>query len=210
MHADYYVYIYFRLDGTPCYVGKGRGRRWKIHLNGAHNPRLAKIIERSGGELPIAIIRDELTDADAKATEVALIAAIGRGKNGPLVNFTDGGEGTIGWKQPDHVREAVSRAQTGRNPTAETRMKMAQSQVGRKHPDEVKAKISRSHQGKIISEDHRQRMREGRKGMKLTPEHRAAIGAAIKGRVVSEETRAKMSAAWDRRRAIALGDSQGF
>jgi hypothetical protein len=35
MLPDFYVYVLFRLDGEPFYVGKGRGRRWKFHATTA-------------------------------------------------------------------------------------------------------------------------------------------------------------------------------
>src|ERR1700761_7893189 len=95
---EFYLYVYFRLNGSPCYIGKGCGQRWLSHeqKNRCSNHRLRALIERAGGELPKLKIREGLTNDEASAMEIAFIAAIGRGRKGPLVNMTDGGEGTVG------------------------------------------------------------------------------------------------------------------
>jgi hypothetical protein len=131
--SSFYVYVIFRPDGSPCYVGKGKGNRWR-RLRRRRNPRLERIIAKGARELPIIKIREGLTEAQAFEVEVALIAAIGRGKNGPLVNMTDGGDGTSGYKRtPEQLarlqaywetpegqarkrRQAVSALEQGCNP----------------------------------------------------------------------------------------------
>ena len=111
MERGYYVYIAFRpWNGRPCYVGKGNGRRWRVHLWRSHNIRLRRIITKAGGDIPIVAIRTNLTEAEAYEIEKAFIAAIGRGDRGPLVNMTDGGEGTSGHKQTDKTIERRVRA----------------------------------------------------------------------------------------------------
>jgi hypothetical protein len=103
------VYVYFRPDtGQPCYVGKGRGRRWKAHnQHRSANPHLRNIV-RKYGEVPCVKIRTGLTEADAFTIETAFIKAIGRGADGPLVNLTDGGEGSTGWIAPAETRAKQS------------------------------------------------------------------------------------------------------
>ena len=94
---EFYVYVLFRpWDGSPFYVGKGKGRRWLRHdQDGEKNPnyRLANIIKRSkrlGLEIPKIKVRNGLAEATAFEVEVALIRALGRVL---LVNLTNGGEG---------------------------------------------------------------------------------------------------------------------
>ena len=92
---DFYVYIWFRpWDGSPCNVGKGRGKRYREWWRPS-NPRLVAIIRKAGGSLPSVIIRDGLTEAEAFETERALIAAIGRKEKGLWrdIAFDVGGPG---------------------------------------------------------------------------------------------------------------------
>jgi hypothetical protein len=56
------------------------------------------------GEVPYVKVREHITEAEAFETEIALIKAIGRFPFGPLVNMTDGGEGSSG-----HVRSLRTR-----------------------------------------------------------------------------------------------------
>lgn len=110
-NRNFYVYVLFRpWDGSPCYVGKGKGNRWRNFSFGARTNRwLRNIIakaERLGMDIPSVKVRENLIETEAFATERAFIAAIGRGKYGPLVNLTDGGDGPAGFK---HKPETVVR-----------------------------------------------------------------------------------------------------
>lgn len=166
-----YVYIVFRPSGLPCYVGKGHGSRWKRHdRKQKQNPHFAAILAQAGGELPVAVIRNGLTDFEACEIEVALIAAIGRETaGGPLVNMTDGGDGTSGavmtaewrehrknkavevWQRPEY-REKVLRLDRGRsgnkNPRSDAfksavseKLKGNTHTLGLKQSDEAKQKM---------------------------------------------------------------------
>lgn len=108
MPNDFYVYVYFRLSGEPCYIGKGRGRRWRNHLKRSCNPYLKNIIKSSGGDLPHLKIRSGLSEKEAFEIEIALIRAIGRRPNGPLVNLTDGGDGSSGYIHDAEARAKLS------------------------------------------------------------------------------------------------------
>jgi hypothetical protein len=132
----FYVYVLFRpWDGSPLYVGKGKGDRWLHHRR--PKPRFANkhflaVINKArelGLEVPCLKIRDNLTEAEAFAIEAAFIAAIGRGNDGPLVNATAGGEGTSGLPKSSQTRAKLRAANLGnqnskgRKESAETRTK---------------------------------------------------------------------------------------
>ncbi len=178
MKRDKYVYILFRIDGSPCYVGKGHGDRWLHHERYPQfsaNKNLANLVrkaKREGWELPKVIIRGDLTEKEAFAIETMFIKAIGRKVDGgPLVNLTIGGGGTSG-----HI---------GRN-----------HWNGETHPETSRA-IGDALKGRVFSEDSRLKMSKSAKqrkrgiGGKYSAEHAAAIAAGV-------------SKYWERRRQQGL------
>jgi hypothetical protein len=66
---------------------------------------LARLVRDAGGELPVAIIRDKLTERQAFKYEIALIASIGRKPYGPLLNLTDGGDGGAPSEKPTWTKQ---------------------------------------------------------------------------------------------------------
>src|ERR1700732_3623 len=95
----FYVYLLFRINGTPCYVGKGKDDRWNDHERSKRfkNNFLKGIVAEAkvaGLDLPKVKIQEGLTEEAAHELECLLIKVIGRRNigTGPLVNLTDGGE----------------------------------------------------------------------------------------------------------------------
>lgn len=98
-----YVYIWFRPDWTPFYVGIGKTpSRWNpLRAKDRDRNNLCMKIIRKYGAANIRVQRHTgLTWEEACAKEQALIAHFGRIEDGGLLaNFTDGGEGAINPRQ---------------------------------------------------------------------------------------------------------------
>lgn len=197
VRCDFYVYILFRPGGSPCYVGKGRGKRDAWHFKNPaehYNRKLAEIIVDAGGALPAIRAREHLTETEAFQTEIALIEAIGRDWWGPLVNMTDGGEGHAGYTPSPEHRAKIRAAHKGRPKTPEWCAKVSAINKGQVVTPEHRAKISAAKTGAPLSPKQHAAY-AARKGTKHTPEHRAKIGSAGRGRTHGPESRAKIGAA---------------
>lgn len=94
-----YVYIWFRPDWTPFYVGIGKTpSRWNPARakDKDRNPLCMKIIRKYGAGNIHVQKHSGLSWEEACAKEQALIAHFGRISDGGLLaNFTDGGDGVV-------------------------------------------------------------------------------------------------------------------
>jgi hypothetical protein len=149
-HSDYYIYLIYHPNGTPCYVGKGRSHRWKQHAKASSNQRLARIYAKYG-DLPIVKVKENLTNEEAMREEVLLIASIGRENKGmgPLVNFTDGGEGASGIVRSAETRAKLSASNKGRKNSPESIEKTASANRGVPRSKETRTRISAAQKGKV-------------------------------------------------------------
>ena len=91
---NYYVYLHIKEDtGEPFYVGKGKDKRYNV--KSGRSKYWKNIVDKH--RFDIIFLEIDLTNEEAIKKEIYWIDRIGRKDwgNGTLVNFTDGGEGTI-------------------------------------------------------------------------------------------------------------------
>lgn len=205
-HSDFYVYILFRHDtGQPFYVGKGRRHRWSQHERDAragrslhtHKGRIIAAALRAGASLPKVKLQSGLTNPEAAAVEVALIAAIGRRPNGPLVNQTEGGEGASGLSAEHTDRQRRRTSLLWTDPVYRARVSAGIAGFVRT-PEWLAQKgaaITAANLGKPKSPEARVRMSEACKGRKHSDEAKRKIAAGNQGQIFTAERRAKISAA---------------
>jgi hypothetical protein len=93
----YYTYAYLREDGTPYYIGKGKGNR--IY-------RKDKRIRPPKNRSRIIFLKQNLTEEESFKHEIYMISIFGRKdlETGILLNKTNGGEGSSGFV---HSKESI-------------------------------------------------------------------------------------------------------
>jgi hypothetical protein len=161
--TDFYVYLYLRDDGTPYYVGKGKGKRaWN---------RTARAILPPIDNSKIQIVDHMLSEDEAFNLEIALVEKYGRKDlgTGILRNCTNGGEGTSGHIQTMKRRKQQSDLMLrklengefnypsdvlkGKKQPVEQVIKRMKAHIGAKRPKETGDKIRAKATGRVQTQE---------------------------------------------------------
>jgi hypothetical protein len=234
----YYNYIYldprkpgrFQYEGLafallyePLYVGKGKKRRYLHHFvevrSGKHRNRyLANVIrklQRLEYDLVSYIVLLNITAEEpvAISEEIKIIKAVGRKDQarGPLLNLTDGGDGTSGTvPSPERVRRFKEMASRPKAPEHLAQLPQNQKgykhsdafceqqrllQIGRKHPNRKKP----SRESVLRAMETRRRNYVYRPRGPMSDEQKLKRSLTQRNRPKSEEWKKKASAAATRR-----------
>jgi hypothetical protein len=156
----FYTYAYLRDDGTPYYIGKGKGRR--LYKKGKAEVR--KPTDKSR----IIYLKQNITEDEAIKHEIYMIDVFGRKDlgTGILRNKTNGGDGASGYKPDKEMCLSISKRMKGNQfakgykHSLEAREKISRANKGRIYPEERNEKISISRIGHIVSEETKQKLRE--------------------------------------------------
>ncbi len=140
---EYYTYAYLREDGTPYYIGKGKGDRWSQKER--HNVRVPP-------KNRVIFLKKYVNEKEAIKHEIYMIAILGRKDlgTGILMNKTDGGEGCSGYKHSEESKKKISKANSGKKWSEEAKKKFSEKCKGRKSTpmsNETKNKLSLKRKG---------------------------------------------------------------
>jgi len=165
----FYVYSYLREDGTPYYIGKGKGKRATSPHSGHRPPN---------DQNRIKFLVENLTEDEAFMWEKHYIAQYGRQDigTGILRNKTDGGEGPSGHRR---TRESIARSAAGH--------------LGKKRSPETRSKIAKAATGRKISNETRKKMSMAKLWIPISPETVAKIAKSNTGKKRSPEVVAEMT-----------------
>ena len=213
----YYVYLYLREDGTPYYVGKGKGNRAFSLKRRISPPPKERII----------IHTKNLSENGAFELEKKLITQYGRKDNdtGILRNLTDGGEGSSGRffseEQKIQISKAVKEAMNSPErrkmyDSLEWKDKISKTLKNAMNRPEVRAKLSKATKDAMNRPDVKKRHIEAlnhpdvkakRKEMYDSSEMRAKISKATKDAMNRPDVQAKRKEYWARKKAEKLEES---
>lgn len=162
----YYVYAWVREDGSPYYIGKGKGDR-------AYQKKRKFIPPKER----IVILESSLTEEEAFEIERHYISEYGRKDlgTGILRNKTDGGEGISGFSHSEDTKRRISQ-------------KVSEQRTGMTFSDEHKKALSKSHKGLAKGQVPWNKGTKGvstggtPRGSKFSEEHKKALSESHKGK----------------------------
>lgn len=101
---NYYTYAFLREDGTPYYIGKGKGNRCYVKAN--------RKVPRPEDRNRIIKLKENLSEQEAFRHEMYMISVLPN-----LHNFTKGGEGTSGYRHTEEAKQKMKDKWEGRTIT---------------------------------------------------------------------------------------------
>lgn len=146
-----YALVDSRAHNEIRYIGITNNPRSRLTLHlsqsqreGWKKSRWVGSVISSGGDVWMRVIASGLSQEDAMATEVQLIAEY-RALGARLMNLTDGGDGAAGQAQSAETRAKRSAALKGRQRSPESTALQAEALRGRELSLETRTKMSAAH-----------------------------------------------------------------
>lgn len=104
MNKSFYVYLHLRCDNNePFYVGKGTKNR--AYDKGNRNKHWHNVVNKHGYK--VEILFDNLENKESGLLEIDAILEL-KYFGYKLVNYTNGGEGKLGYKTSEETKRKIS------------------------------------------------------------------------------------------------------
>ncbi len=188
MELPFYVYRHIRTDkNEPFYVGMGCKRTKKSPYYRANswknrNKHWLNIAKKT--KFDVEILFESADFEEIKRKEIEFISLYGRADlgKGPLCNFTDGGEGVLGFIFSEEQKAHLKEKRKNQAPlSAEARKRISLANMG-----------NTNLLGKACSPETAQLISKGNKCKVRTPEMKEKYSKAKLGKRMSEETKQKI------------------
>lgn len=172
MTLKYSIYVYQCPKTFEFfYVGKdssygSRGNRWiPPHSMGPVDKKLAKLQRWGLKPLIHRLLEYEECNNSGELLKQAEIywIAEGRKRGWPLMNGTEGGDGTAGRVVSEETRGKLRKGRLGKKHSKESRAKISKARKKSKASEETRKKISEKNRGRICSEVTREKIRKSHK-----------------------------------------------
>lgn len=185
--GKYYIYRHIRLDTNEVfYIGKGskdviRNPYKRAFSKKNRNNYWRNIVNLT--KYDIEIILESDNQEFIRNKEIEFIKIYGRKdlQLGTLVNFTNGGEGVLGYKFTEEQKLKMSNSHKGKKLSPETCKKLSLIKIG-----------NTNHLGKLCSKHRAEAIGKGNKGKIRTQEMREKYSKSKLGKKMSEETKEKI------------------
>lgn len=171
MASGIYCYIDLKNDKV-VYIGKdshiNKGQRHKDHFQKYryNKQQINRILQNNPTRYKYKVLEEgNISREILNALEMVFIR-----KYNPKFNFTEGGEGTVGWKHSQEAKKKISNANKGK-----------------KFSKQHRKRLSDAHKNKILSFQHRQNISKSHKGHKHSQETRIKISNSNKGKTLNRK-----------------------
>jgi len=185
---NYYIYLHINiLTGEPFYVGKGKNNR--AFSKKSRNQWWFHIVNKYGYD--ILFLEENLNKSESYIKEKYWIDRIGRKdlNKGPLVNLTDGGEGSLNYKHNEESIKKIMSYVNNRDYSGDNNPNFNNKwSVEKRNSQKEKFKYrdytgnNNPFYGKEHSDEFKKSVSDRLKGVPLNSQHRKKISDANKGR----------------------------